>query len=337
MSLAQTNKFRIKGLTRKLDSPKATELAQLENVEMVQADLDNKESLVKAFTGADGVFLVTVPFTLNPDTEIQQGKNAADAAKQAGVKHLVFSTLEDPRKEVLLKAFREPFPTQPGRIVPHFETKAEIEEYIRGLGIPATFLLTSFFYENFINLPNLKLAPGKLLLADNLGDAIVPAHSVSDIGETAAVVFVSPQSYAGKTIPIVGDLITMEQACSTIRSVVGLNMSYLRITDEQEWDLPYPGGIAKDLSNMFRFYRLYGNLVRSKRDLEKTVYKGPTFKEWAEAKKGAIRYKKDVGYVATCIMLLLLAASWVKAMLLKMWHSARGTQHQQAWRSATIQ
>ena len=105
-----------------------------------EADLSNKSSVTEALEGSDTVFLVTNYWeSAKYDIEFSQGKNVADAAKELGVKHLIFSTLLHVGKETK------------GRLshVPHFEAKADIEEYIKKIGVPASFYLPGYFMSNF--------------------------------------------------------------------------------------------------------------------------------------------------------------------------------------------
>ena len=103
-----------------------------------------------AFEGADAAFCVTNYWEhLSPEREIAQARALAEAARSAGVTHAVWSTLEDTRRWVPLDDQR--MPTLMGKYkVPHFDTKGEADNFFRELGVPTTFLLTSFYWENFI-------------------------------------------------------------------------------------------------------------------------------------------------------------------------------------------
>jgi uncharacterized protein YbjT (DUF2867 family) len=101
--------------------------------------LNSKDSLQAALKGSHTVFLVTNYWeTADPKTEITQGKNVADVAKEVGVQHLIFSSLLSATK------------VSEGRLshVPHFDGKAEIEQYIRDSGVPSTFYLPGYFMSN---------------------------------------------------------------------------------------------------------------------------------------------------------------------------------------------
>ncbi|KAJ2997917.1 hypothetical protein NUW58_g495 [Xylaria curta] len=128
------NTWAVRGITRNVSKDSAKKLAS-QGVEVVAADLEDKDSLVKAIAGSDTVFAVTNYWEkLDAKLEEQQGRNIADAAKETGVKHLIWSSLLDITKLSNGKLSR----------VYHFDSKAHVEEYVRALGIPATFFRKHF-------------------------------------------------------------------------------------------------------------------------------------------------------------------------------------------------
>jgi len=141
--------FKVRAITRNAGSDKSKELAKL-GVEVVEANVDDKASLVKAFEGAYGAFCVTFFWEhFSPEKENQTAKNMAEAASEAGVKHVIWSTLEDTRKWIPLNDDR--MPTLHGKYkVPHFDAKGESNVYFEKSGVPYTLLNTSFYWENFI-------------------------------------------------------------------------------------------------------------------------------------------------------------------------------------------
>ena len=134
--------FAVRALTRDVDSGKAKELAKL-GAEVVAADVDDEESLRRAFQGAYGAYCVTFFWAhFSPEKELAEATAMAKAAKRANVEHAIWSTLEDTRKWVPLSDNR--MPTLMGKYkVPHFDSKGEANAIFTGLGIPTTFLLTS--------------------------------------------------------------------------------------------------------------------------------------------------------------------------------------------------
>ncbi|TFG50478.1 MAG: NmrA/HSCARG family protein, partial [Gemmatimonadales bacterium] len=144
-----SGKFTVRAITRDVNSGRAQELAAL-GAEVVAADVDDVESLKRAFAGAYGAFCVTFFWAhFSPEKELVHAKNMAEAAKQAGVKHVIWSTLEDTRRWVPLSDNR--MPTLMGKYkVPHFDAKGEANHFFTDAGVPTTFLLTSFYWDNFI-------------------------------------------------------------------------------------------------------------------------------------------------------------------------------------------
>ena len=141
--------FRARALTRDVNSDKARELAAL-GAEVVAADVDDEASLTRAFTGAYGAFCVTFFWDhLSPEREKAEARSMAQAAKAAGVRHAIWSTFEDTRKLIPLSDSRMPNLMEKYK-VPHFDAKAEADAYFREAGVPTTFLLTTFYWENFI-------------------------------------------------------------------------------------------------------------------------------------------------------------------------------------------
>lgn len=146
-----------------------------------KADMNSKESLVNAIEGSHSVFLVTTPTygVEGSDVELVHGKNVADVAKESGVQHLIFSSLLDVTKE------------SGGRLkhVPHFDQKAHVEQYIRSLGVPATFVLPGYFMSNFTQFGMLRKGDdGVYTLAYPVGkDAQFPLIDItSDLGTYAS-------------------------------------------------------------------------------------------------------------------------------------------------------
>src|SRR5450755_1422882 len=143
--------FTVRAITRKPTGEKAQALAK-QGAEVVAADLDDTASLTKAFTGAYGAYCLTNFWEhYSAEKETAQGKGLAEAAKSAGIKHAIWSTFEDTRKAFPLSDKRMPTLKEKYK-VPHFDGKSEADHFFRDLGVPTTFLLTSFYWENLIAL-----------------------------------------------------------------------------------------------------------------------------------------------------------------------------------------
>ncbi|HWC65189.1 MAG TPA: NmrA family NAD(P)-binding protein, partial [Thermoanaerobaculia bacterium] len=162
-----------RAITRNPDSEKAKALAAL-GLEVVAADLDDEKSLERAFAGAHGVYCVTNFWEhLSPEKELVQAGNMARAAKSAGASHVVWSTLEDTRRKIPLDDPR--LPTLRGKYkVPHFDAKGEADAFFAGL--PATYLLPAWYFENLIYFGSgpRKTPDGGLVLAIPLGGGRLP-------------------------------------------------------------------------------------------------------------------------------------------------------------------
>jgi uncharacterized protein YbjT (DUF2867 family) len=141
--------FAARAITRDVRSEKAKELARA-GAQVVAADIDDEAALTKALRGAHGAFFVTFFWAhFSPEKEKAEALIMAKAAKAAGVKHVIWSTLEDTRKWVPLTDKR--MPTLQGKYkVPHFDAKGESDRIFTDLGVPTTFLLTSFYWENLL-------------------------------------------------------------------------------------------------------------------------------------------------------------------------------------------
>ena len=246
--------FAVRALTRKVDSDKGKELAKL-GAEVVAADLDDVESLKRAFAGAHGAFLLTNFWEhFSGEKEFAQAKNMAQAAKHAGVEHVIWSTLEDTIRWVPLSDNR--MPTLKGRYkVEHFDAKGEADHLFTELGVPTTFLLTSFYWENliFFGLGPKKGPDGKLALTYPMGDKKLPGIAVDDIGKSALAIFKKGKEFIGKTVGIAGEHLTGAQMAAALTKALGQEVRYNDVPPEVYRSFGFPG--ADDLGNMFQFKR----------------------------------------------------------------------------------
>ena len=245
--------FACRAITRDPSKPKAADLAG-KGAEIVKADIDNVESLKKAFAGAYGVYGVTNFWEhFSGEKEKAQAKNIADAAKAAGVKHVVWSTLEDTRKLMSPGDKRMPMLQEKYR-VPHFDAKAEADAYFSGL--PVTLLLTSYYWDNLylFGLAPKKGADGKLSWAFPMGKAKLAGIAAEDIGKVAYGIFKAGKEYIGKTVGIYGEALTIEQMGQAISKVLGVGpIVYNAVEADAYRGFGFPG--ADELGNMFQVYR----------------------------------------------------------------------------------
>ncbi len=259
--------FSARALTRDVNSDKAKALAKL-GAEVVAADVDDVESLKRAFEGAYGAFCVTFFWAhFSPEKEFAEATNMAQAAKQAGIAHVIWSTLEDTRKWVPLSDNR--MPTLMGKYkVPHLDAKGEANQVFTDLGLPVTFLQTSFYWDNFIyfGMGPKKGPDGKLALTMPMGDKKLPGIAAEDIGRCAYGIFKRGREFIGKTVSIAGEHLTGAQMAAALTKALGQEVRYNDVPPEVYRSFGFPG--AEDLGNMFQFKRDFNEYFCGVRNLD---------------------------------------------------------------------
>ena len=259
--------FSALSLTRDVNSDKAKALAKL-GAEVVAADVDDVESLKRAFEGAYGAYCVTFFWAhFSPEKELAEATNMAQAAKQAGIEHVIWSTLEDTRKWVPLSDNR--MPTLMGKYkVPHLDAKGEANQVFTDLGLPVTFLQTSFYWDNFIyfGMGPKKGPDGKLALTMPMGDKKLPGIAAEDIGRCAYGIFKRGREFIGKTVSIAGEHLTGAQMAAALTKALGKEVRYNNVPPEVYRSFGFPG--AEDLGNMFQFKRDFNEYFCGVRNLE---------------------------------------------------------------------
>jgi uncharacterized protein YbjT (DUF2867 family) len=282
--------FAARAITRNPNSEKAQAL-RAAGVEVVAGDTDKPETLGKAFAGAYGAFLVTNFWEhFSAEREITQARNMAQAAKAAGLKHVIWSTLEDTRKWVPLADDR--MPTLQGKYkVPHFDGKGEADQSFRDLGVPTTFLLTAFYWENLIyfGMGPQRAPDGTLAITLPMDDKKLPSIAVEDIGKSALGIFKRGREFINKTVGIAGEHMTGTEMARALTRALGQEVRYNNVPPEVYRSLGFPG--ADDLGNMFQFNRDFDQYFRGARDLGFTRTLNPelqTFEEWLAVHKEQI-------------------------------------------------
>ncbi|MES1219514.1 MAG: NmrA family NAD(P)-binding protein [Bacteroidota bacterium] len=176
--------FSARVVTRDINSDKAKALAAL-GAEVVYGDLGNAESVHNALKGAYGAFFVTFYWShYSPEQEKAEAAIFAKAAKEAGIKHAIWSTLEDTRELVPLHDDRMPTLMEKYK-VPHFDGKGESNQQFIDAGVPTTFFHVSFYWDNFVYFgagPK-RGEDGKLTLTLPIGDAKMAGIASADIGK----------------------------------------------------------------------------------------------------------------------------------------------------------
>jgi uncharacterized protein YbjT (DUF2867 family) len=281
-SLLADPAFHVRALTRDPAGAAARALAA-QGAEVVAADLGDRASVERAFAGADGAYCVTFFWAhFSPEREIAEATNMAQAARAAGVRHVIWSTLEDSRKYVPLDDPR--MPTLMGRYkVPHFDAKAECDAVFESLGVPTTYLLTSFYWENFIHFGmGPKRGPdGRYVIAMPMGDRALPGMAAEDIGRCAHGLLRDPDRWIGQRVGIAGEHLTGAQMAAQVGEALGIPVGYYPIEPDAYRALGFPG--AEDLGNMFQFNRDFADMFRAARDVALSRQLNPrlqTLREW---------------------------------------------------------
>ncbi|HEX4025317.1 MAG TPA: NmrA/HSCARG family protein [Steroidobacteraceae bacterium] len=282
--------FQVRAITRDVNSDKAKALAK-RGAEVVAGDLDDEASLKRAFTGAYGAFCVTFFWNhFSPDKEQANAKTLANAAKQAGVKHVIWSTLEDTRKLVPLSDNR--MPTLQGKYkCPHFDAKGESDHIFTDLGLPVTFLQTTFYWDNMIyfGMGPKKGQDGVLGITFPMGDKRMSGIAAEDIGKVAYGIFKKGPEYIGKTVAIAGEHLTGKQMAASLSNAFGKEVRYNEVSPDAYRKFGFPG--AEDLGNMFQYYRDFEAQFVGARDLKVARALNPslqTFDQWLAKNKARI-------------------------------------------------
>jgi uncharacterized protein YbjT (DUF2867 family) len=232
--------FKVRALTR--DPSKHLHLAD----EVVAADLNRPETLKAAFAGAHGVFLVT-DFREHGADEFKQASAAIRAAKDAGVKHLVWSTL--PNVEVI----------SGGKFhVPHFTGKARVDAIVRDAAFAShTFVIAPGYYQNYVNM----LAPhkqqdGSVGWALPIDPNVRCMHmgDIDELGDIVAGAFAHPDLAGnGRYLPLVGDFMSFRDIIDTLKKQ-GHDYSFKQVPKEV-FAGTFPG--AAEIAEMLGYFQAH--------------------------------------------------------------------------------
>lgn len=283
--------FTVRALTRDPGSDRAKELAA-RGADVVQVDLDDEASLRTAFGGAHGVFVVTNFWerrTPEQDAarsraqmELEHAGNAARAAEAAGIKHVVWSTLEDTRP-IFEFLGSEPPTIGGGYKVPHFDAKNEANAVFTARRVPTTFLETSFFYEMFVDagLSPHRADDGVAALTLPMGDSVMALVAAEDIGRTAYGIFRAGARFVGRTVGLAGTHGTGAELAQLFAKVLGEPVAYRPMTHDQMRGAGFPE--AEELGNMFQFFTEAADTFVPHRDLDLARTLNPrlrTLEDW---------------------------------------------------------
>jgi uncharacterized protein YbjT (DUF2867 family) len=275
-NLLSRGKFAVRALTRNADSPAAQALRDL-GAEVVKGDFDDRASLRAALEGVYGVFGVT-SFWEHFEKEAEHGRNLINAIAGSDVEHFILSSLQ-PIEKATGGALKSP----------HFDIKAEYEEYTRTVGIPSTFVHAAFYFENFLAFfPPRPIGDGVYQFGFPQGDTPLAAVAVEDVGKIVAPLFEQPEKYIGRTLKLVGDEMPPAAYAEAMSRATGTDIRYTHIPRETFAAFGFPG--AEDLADMFEFYRLY--MPRRDKEIAEGRSIAPdlqTFETWLQRNADKLR------------------------------------------------
>jgi len=282
--------FSARAITRDVNSENAQALARM-GAEVVAADVDDAGSLEKAFEGAYGAYCVTFFWAhFSPEREVAEAAAMARVAQHAGLKHVIWSTLEDTRQWVPLDDDRMPTLMDKYK-VPHFDGKGEANHLFTDLGLPVTFLLTSFYWDNLIHfgMGPQRGPDGKLAITFPMGDKKLPGMAAEDIGKCAYGIFRKGADYIGKTVGIAGEHLTGAEMAAALGESLGEEVRYNAVEPEVYRGFGFPG--ADDLGNMFHFKRDFESYFCGARSVKTSRELNPelqSFETWLARNKKRI-------------------------------------------------
>jgi len=229
--------WKLRALTRNPQGHAAQSLAR-QGLELIHGDLEDAASVVRAAAGVYGIYSVQDFWAVGARREVQQGKNVADAAKRVGVKHFVYSSVGGAERNTG---------------IPHWESKWEVEKYIRSLGLPATVIRPATFMETYyIDQVEIGILKGKL--ADPIrADKPYQSIATDDIGAFVALAFERPTEFIGKELEIAGSELTNPEAAKIFSRVLGKPVKFQK--------LPLPLVrilLGKEFYIMFRWFNEAG-------------------------------------------------------------------------------
>ena len=252
----------VRAFVRRPDSPEGKELERI-GAELAQGDFEEPSTIEAAAGGVDAVFVVATPFEAGMEAETRHGIAAADAAKAAGVSHLVYSSVASADKDTG---------------IPHFESKRRVEEHIEGLGIPYTIVAPVYFMENLLApwmLPRLRegILPMALPSSRALQQIALP-----DIAAFTALVLEKRKEFKDRRVDVASDELSGREVADVLTRVTGREIHYVELPLEQ-----VRRAMGEDGARMFEWFDRVGYSA----DIEALRREHPevgwhTFEEWAK-------------------------------------------------------
>lgn len=272
--------FAVRAVTRDAASSAARALAAA-GADVVVADLDAADTVIRALDGAYGAYFVTFFWAhFSPERELAEARTLAQAAHAAGLEHAVWSTLEDTRRWMPLDDPR--MPTLMGTYkVPHFDAKGEADQYFRDAGVPTTFLATSFYWDNLVHfgMGPKPAADGTLDFVLPMGAARLPGIAAEDIGRCAHGVFRRGRELVGQSVGIAGEHLTGAEMAAALARALGREVRHVDVPPAVYRSFGFPG--ADDLANMFQFKRDFNADFCALRSVERSRDLNPRLQDFA--------------------------------------------------------
>jgi uncharacterized protein YbjT (DUF2867 family) len=282
--------FGVRAITRDPSKEQAQALASA-GADVVQADLDDEASVRSAFSGAYGAFCVTNFWEhFSPDKEIAQAGNMARAASAEGLEHVVWSTLEDVRTFVSLDDPSMPTLQEKYKL-PHFDGKGEADALFDESGVPTTYLLAAWYFDNmiFFGAGPARGEDGTLAFTLPLGDGKMAAIAAEDIGKCTLGIFKRGSDLVGQRIGVAGGHLSGSEFAQAFTNAFGEEVVYRPLTLDQYRALGFPG--ADELANTYQFYVDFEGDVNGVRDVARSRELNPDLQsldDWLAVNKDRI-------------------------------------------------
>jgi uncharacterized protein YbjT (DUF2867 family) len=253
---------RVRAFARSADSSAGRELERL-GAKVWSGSFDDPDSVWRAARGADAVFAMSTPFEAGFEAEVRQGANVLEAAKDAGVRHLIYSSVAGANR---------------GTGIPHFETKAELERRLAGLDLSHTILAPVAFMESL-------LAPGALATLGRgaLTAALPPSRplqqlALADLASCVALVLEQRERFLGRRIEIASDELTGVEQALILSEVCGREIRCLELPLERMRGFGEDAALTRDWLDAVG----YGvDIEALRRDYPEVGWR--TFGEWARS------------------------------------------------------
>jgi uncharacterized protein YbjT (DUF2867 family) len=204
--------WRVRGLTRDPDSERARPAREL-GIELMTGDLTDEPSLAAPLAGVYGVFAMATPFEKGMENEVAQGNTLGNVAAAAGVKHYVYSSVASANRKTG---------------IPHFDSKAIVEEHLKHLDLPLTIIRPVYFMENLVNW-GARTDEGLIVPVPLSATTRLQMIAVDDVAAIAALVFAQPERYLGTAFDVAGDELTFPEAAAVVSAGLGEPVRYVQI------------------------------------------------------------------------------------------------------------